>query len=192
MKLKRFIAYIIDIFIVSFIATGLSSIEVINPYYDKYLDSYEEYQEVITSEDIESKIYSSEFKEIFKNINKYGSISSIISISCYLLYFVGFQKWNKNQTVGKKLMKIKVVSKDSKDVKLWQYLLRSIIVYNLLFNLLIVIESFILSSSLFFTISIITSIIGYVVTDVCVLMIIIRKDNLGLHDYLSKTEVVEV
>lgn len=191
MKIKRLVAYLIDILIVGFIASSLSSISIINPYYDKYLEVYDDYQEVFESDisDLD-EIFNSDFKGMYHNLVKYSSISNIISLSCYLLYFVGFQKWNKNQTVGKKLMKIKVVG-NSETVSILSYILRSVIVYNLLFPSINIINSFILNDNLFFTSSIILSIIGSVVTYACLLMIIIRKDNLGLHDIMSKTKVVE-
>lgn len=196
MKLKRLLAYIIDILIVGFVASAISSIEVINPYYDNYIETYEKYSKEMDSlneDNVFDKIKSEEFVLDYQNVLKYGVYSSVISISCYILYFGGFQKWNKNQTVGKKLMRLKVVNKNNKDdVRLWQYILRTIIVYNLLFNSLSVVVSYMFKGNLFFTTSIITSIIGYVITYVGYIMILFRKDGCGLHDFVSGTKVVEV
>mgnify|MGYP001089200352 FL=1 len=196
MKLKRLLAYIIDILIVGFIASAISSIEVINPYYDNYIEAYEKYSKEMDSlneDNVFDKIKSEEFVLDYQNVLKYGVYSSVICITCYILYFGGFQKWNKNQTVGKKLMRLKVVNKNNKDdVRLWQYILRTIIVYNLLFNSLSVVVSYMFKGNLFFTTSIITSIIGYVITYVGYIMILFRKDGCGLHDFVSGTKVVEV
>lgn len=196
MKLKRLLAYVIDILLVGFIASAISSIEVINPYYDNYIEAYEKYSKEMDSlneDNVFDKIKSEEFVLDYQNVLKYGVYSSVISISCYILYFGGFQKWNKNQTVGKKLMRLKVVNKNNKDdVRLWQYILRTIIVYNLLFNSLSVVVSYMFKGNLFFTTSIITSIIGYVITYVGYIMILFRKDGCGLHDFVSGTKVVEV
>lgn len=196
MKLKRLLAYVIDILLVGFIASAISSIEVINPYYDNYIEAYEKYSKEMDSlneDNVFDKIKSEEFVLDYQNVLKYGVYSSVISIICYILYFGGFQKWNKNQTVGKKLMRLKVVNKNNKDdVRLWQYILRTIIVYNLLFNSLSVVVSYMFKGNLFFTTSIITSIIGYVITYVGYIMILFRKDGCGLHDFVSGTKVVEV
>lgn len=196
MKLKRLLAYVIDILLVGFIASAISSIEVINPFYDNYIEAYEKYSKELDSlneDNVFDKIKSEEFVLDYQNVLKYGVYSSVISITCYILYFGGFQKWNKNQTVGKKLMRLKVVNKNNKDdVRMWQYILRTIIVYNLLFNSLSVVVSYVFKDDLFFTISIITSIIGYVITYVGYIMILFRKDGCGLHDLVSGTKVVEV
>lgn len=196
MKLKRLLAYIIDILIVGFVASALANIDILNPYLDNYLESYEKYSKEMDSlneDNVFDKIKSEEFVLDYQNVLKYGVYSSVISITCYILYFGGFQKWNKNQTVGKKLMRLKVVNKNNKDdVRLWQYILRTIIVYNLLFNSLSVVVSYMFKGNLFFTTSIITSIIGYVITYVGYIMILFRKDGCGLHDFVSGTKVVEV
>ena len=196
MKLKRLLAYIIDILIVGFIASAISSIEVINPYYDNYIEAYEKYSKEMDSlneDNVFDKIKSEEFVLDYQNVLKYGVYSSVICITCYILYFGGFQKWNKNQTVGKKLMRLKVVNKNNKDdVKVWQYLIRTLIVYNLFFSGLNVCLALCFNTKLFFTLSLIVSIIGYVITYFGYGMILFRKDGKGLHDLISGTEVMEV
>ena len=135
MKLKRLLAYFIDFLIVGFVASALANIDILNPYLDNYLESYESFNETlnnINEENVMDMFYSAEFVSQYQNTLKYSVYSTGISLVCYLLYFVGFQKWNKNQTVGKKLMNLKVVNKNKKDdVKVWQYLIRTLIVYNL-------------------------------------------------------------
>lgn len=196
MKLKRLLAYIIDILIVGFVASALANIDILNPYLDNYLESYESFNETlknINEENVMDMFYSDEFVNQYQNTLKYSVYSTGISFVCYLLYFVGFQKWNKNQTVGKKLMNLKVVNKNKKDdVKVWQYLVRTLIVYNLFFSSLNVCLALCFNTKLFFTLSIIISIIGYVITYLGYGMILFRKDGKGLHDLISGTEVMEV
>ena len=45
-KIKRFIAFIIDIFIVSIISEALSNVDFINIYKDQYIETYGKYQEI--------------------------------------------------------------------------------------------------------------------------------------------------
>lgn len=196
MKLKRLLAYIIDILIVGFVASALANIDILNPYLDNYLESYESFNETlknINEENVMDMFYSADFVNQYQNTLKYSVYSTGISLVCYLLYFVGFQKWNKNQTVGKKLMNLKVVNKNKKDdVKVWQYLIRTLIVYNLFFSGLNVCLALCFNTKLFFTLSLIVSIIGYVITYFGYGMILFRKDGKGLHDLISGTEVMEV
>lgn len=196
MKIKRLFAYLIDIMIVGFVASALANIDVINPYINEYMESYEKFSEKLSSingENANEVISSDAFILQYKSTLKYSIYSTGISFVCYILYFVGFQKWNKNQTVGKKLMKLKIINKDSSDnINVWQYLIRTLILYNLIFGSINVCLSLWLNNKLFFTMSMIVSIIGYVITYLCYAMILFRKDGKGLHDLISKTEVVEV
>ncbi len=196
MKIKRLFAYLIDIMIVGFVASALANIDVINPYINEYMESYEKFSEKLSSingENANEVISSDAFILQYKSTLKYSIYSTGISFVCYILYFVGFQKWNKNQTVGKKLMKLKIINKDSSDnINVWQYLVRTLILYNLIFGSINVCLSLWLNNKLFFTMSMIVSIIGYVITYLCYAMILFRKDGKGLHDLISKTEVVEV
>lgn len=196
MKIKRLFAYLIDIMIVGFVASALANIDVINPYINEYMESYEKFSEKLSSingENADEVISSDAFILQYKSTLKYSIYSTGISFVCYILYFVGFQKWNKNQTVGKKLMKLKIINKDSSDnINVWQYLVRTLILYNLIFGSINVCLSLWLNNKLFFTMSMIVSIIGYVITYLCYAMILFRKDGKGLHDLISKTEVVEV
>ena len=195
MKIKRLFAYLIDIMIVGFVASALANIDVINPYINEYMESYEKFSEKLSSingENANEVISSDAFILQYKSTLKYSIYSTGISFVCYILYFVGFQKWNKNQTVGKKLMKLKIINKDNSDnVNVWQYLVRTLILYNLIFGSINVCLSLWLNNKLFFTMSMIVSIIGYVITYLCYAMILFRKDGNGLHDLISKTEVVE-
>ena len=195
MKIKRLFAYLIDIMIVGFVASALANIDVINPYINEYMESYEKFSEKLSSnngENANEVISSDDFILQYKSTLKYSIYSTGISFVCYILYFVGFQKWNKNQTVGKKLMKLKIINKDSSDnVNVWQYLIRTFVLYNLIFGSINVCISLWLNNKLFFTMSMMVSIIGYVITYLCYAMILFRKDGKGLHDLISKTEVVE-
>lgn len=196
MKIKRLFAYLIDIMLVGFVASALANIDVINPYINEYMESYEKFSEKLSSingENANEVISSDDFILQYKITLKYSIYSTCISVVCYVLYFVGFQKWNKNQTVGKKIMKLKIINSDSSNnVKAWQYLVRTIILYNLFFGSINVCLSLWLNTKLFFTMSMIVSIMGYVITYLCYAMILFRKDGKGLHDLISKTEVVEV
>lgn len=196
MKIKRLFAYLIDIMIVGFVASALANIDVINPYINEYMESYEKFSEKLSSingENANEVISSDAFILQYKSTLKYSIYSTGISFVCYILYFVGFQKWNKNQTVGKKIMKLKIINKDNSDnVNVWQYLIRTFVLYNLIFGSINVCLSLWLNNKLFFTMSMIVSIIGYVITYLCYAMILFRKDGKGLHDLISKTEVVEV
>lgn len=64
MKLKRLLAYVIDILIVGFVASALANIDILNPYLDNYIEAYEKYSKEMDSlneDNVFDKIKSEEF-----------------------------------------------------------------------------------------------------------------------------------
>ena len=195
MKYKRIGAYLIDYFFISILVIMFSQIKVINPFYDKYLDNYEKYQEVMDNTDVDNigDIYKNQdYLVSYQNVIKYGSFVSVMSMLCYLLYFVGFQKWNKDQSLGKKIFGLKVVDKNEKSPSVWRYILRTMLLYNLFVTILIIVLAFILGSKAFLISSIVINIIGYIFLYSNFLVFIFRKDNQAVHDIIVGTKVVEV
>ena len=193
-KLQRLGAYIIDYIFILLLITFLGQIRFLNPTFDEYYKTYDESMEMINNtneEDIFKLLESGEYSLANYNLAKYSVSISIISIIVYLGYFVGFQKWNKNQTLGKKLFNIEVASIENTDVKWWQILLREIIIYNLIAEILYVILILFLNVNSYFMISNIILAISYLIFLINVILILFRKDGRGLHDLLAKTIVVE-
>lgn len=194
MKWKRLGAYLIDYTFVILLATLIAQIHVINPYYDNYQAAYEKYEEVISDVNVNnslSYIKSSEYASSYHDVIKYGSVISSISIVCTLLYFVGFQKWNKGQTLGKKMFGLKLVNDEGENPSLLAYILRTVIIYNVLINMLIIILAFLCNGLVFVILSIILNFVGNILVYGSAACIFLRKDNKGLHDIIAKTNVVE-
>lgn len=193
-KLQRLGAYIIDYIFILLLITLLGQIRFLNPTFDEYYKTYDESMEMINNtneEDIFKLLESEEYSLANYNLAKYSVSISIISIIVYLGYFVGFQKWNKNQTLGKKLFNIEVASIENTDVKWWQILFREIIIYNLIAEILYVILILFLNVNSYFMISNIILAISSLISLINVILILFRKDGRGLHDLLAKTIVVE-
>lgn len=171
----------------------LSQIRFLNPTYDLYMENYDKYLEImdnINDDNILDVVNDSEYQEVNYNLSKYSVSVSITSIILYLTYFVGFQKWNKNQTLGKKLFNISVKNKKDDSSPSWgQMFLRTIILYNILFEIFLIISLYIFNASSYMIISNIITILAAIVFYVNVFFIIFRKDNAGIHDLIAKTKV---
>ena len=133
-KFRRISAYLIDYLFIFLIITMLSQIRVLNPTYDEYYEAYDRYMEIYDDLSVDNAleiVESAEYQEVNYDLSRYSVSISIISLVVYLVYFVGFQKWNKNQTLGKKMFNIEVVSNDGKSASWLQILLREVIIYNI-------------------------------------------------------------
>lgn len=190
---RRICAYAIDYIFIILLSTMVSGIRFLNPSYDNYVSAYDEYAtmyEKIADGDLEL-VNSNEFKDIYYNLDKYSVSVSISTIVIYLLYFVGFQKWNHNQTLGKKAFNIAVTSKNEK-VTVWQMLLRSIIIYNIIFEVLSLLSLWIFDANTYLYIDMALTFIAGIFFYINGGIVIFSKKHLGIHDIICKTEVKEV
>lgn len=242
--LKRIGAYLIDIILVSLVATLLTS----NPYinkdykkykevYDEYNDKYEDYSEYYAeleesyeddkiskkeynklldfdkkyTKDLskyyeDKKIVEDEYNQIVENLNtnysnieinysykllKYSIVPTIVSIMCILLYFVVMQFYFSGQTLGKKIMKLRVVSNNDKKLNILNFLVRSLIVNEVFINILNIFFLLVLSKNNYLVYNQIIYVVTYILEMVIMFMIVFDKNNRGLHDYISNTKVIE-
>lgn len=193
-KYKRLVAYIIDFFIITLFMSLVSNSGILNKAFYQYNDAVERlnglYKEVLELDEIDEKV--NDMKTIVYDINSFGSLYFSLEVIVMIGYFVIFQYFNKGQTLGKKLMKIKIVSKDDKELSLGNLLLRSMILYSLIVTILNMILIQISSVNTFYNLYTILGFINIIVTYATYFMIIFRKDEKGLHDIIAGSKVVEI
>lgn len=187
---KRLGAFIIDyfivIFIISIITMGFSS-SATNDISKKASELVSDYQnEKITAEE-----YTEEYSKLSYELQKSNVNMNIVSITLYVGYFIIFATLNKGQTLGKKLFRIKVVNNDNKDVNVWNMLIRSLLIYNLMSTIFSVIFINFLSVDVFTNIYMIIGYIEYFIMIVSFFMVTYKKDGRGLHDIIAGTNVIE-
>lgn len=186
---KRLMAFMIDMLIVSLIVslvlTGKDTsinekrsrelMKVINDY---------------SSEKITMDEYLDKYSGILYEINEDNYNENVVYLIVSIGYFLVFQYLNKGATIGKSLMKIRIVAKKKKTVSLWQLLIRVSLVNEILAMVLLLL--------LVKTSSGIPFLIGYglvslarnIIVVVCGIVMFIRKDNKGIHDIISDSEVI--
>ena len=193
-KVKRIGAYIIDYLFVFLLITMLSQIRVLNPSYEEYAESYVRYEEIMDDLTVDNAVEiakSKEYMQVNYDLSKYSVSISIISLVVYLAYFVGFQKWNNNQTLGKKLFNIQVVGNENKKVGWLQLLWREVVLYKLIWEVLAIVSIWVFNyEGYMYASSLLTFIAGAIIW-VNIFFVVIRNDSRGIHDLLAKTKVVE-
>ena len=188
---QRIIAYIVDIFIISIICFALTAGI---PESKKYKDAQKESDALIDNY-MDKKINESEYiDKLYETkyiMGKETIANSLIAIVISFAYFAGFAYYNKGQTFGKKLLHIKVVSKDGKEANYLQMMYRAMIHNGCLFSIISVIFLlFIKSNQYLYTVGIVEFIQSFIM--ICsIIMIICRQDKRGLHDFICGTKVVE-
>lgn len=192
---KRLLAYIIDIVIVTIIVSVISLIPKVGSstksyqeYTDKINNIYENYQ----NKEITDEEYNNSLIDLTYKMDKESITYTITSFTCLTLYFVVFQYLNKGQTIGKKLLKIKIEPNDNNKLTIFSYLIRSLIINNLFATFINIICVFLLSKNIYYTVSNGISNIGSIMLYASIMCAILRPDGRTLHDVLSKSKVIDI
>ncbi|MBE6140963.1 MAG: RDD family protein [Firmicutes bacterium] len=194
-SIKIVASYIIDIFIIALFLSLITNNKYINPYKNQYYENYERYQDVLElheDEKITEKEFNHQIQEINYNLSKYNIYYSVIQILTIIIYLGIFPYYYNGQTFGKKWLNLKIVHKEKKEVKLWQYIIRMIILNNIIFKILIISGIFLLNISSFYWYSTTFSLIQSSIEVIIFMMIVLRKDARGIHDFIAKTKVITI
>lgn len=197
MKIKRFTAYIIDIILVYFVANAIFII-CFNNDYKKFQKSTDEYVETLkkTMSNTKEKQNAEELIAQTNKINydylKSGQTQTIIVLTIEIIYFVFMQYFNKGQTIGKKLMKIRIKQQEGKKLDASQFVLREAVLFVLPVQIIDVICLLTTKMNTYLTINSVTSNINSLVTITIIAFVLFRKDERGLHEIVSKTEMEQL
>ena len=189
---KRIVAYVLDIMLVTIISTMLTYFLPENKEYNKSLDKYSSLLNNVTNEELTEEEFLKETNDIIYDINMNSVTINIVTTVLTISYFVVFTYFMNGQTLGKKLMNLKIVSTSKKKLTMNNYLVRGLLINTILMNVLEVIFILGLNKQTYLKANdIITYIFGiiYIITFG---MILFREDKRGLHDYLAGTKVISV
>lgn len=188
----RVLACLIDITIVSLVLYLILAILPQNENYSKYLEEYQVVQTQYAEQKISAEEYINKSADVVYDVDRNNVMPMIIECCLLLCYFGIFQYYNNGQTIGKKLMKIKVVSSDGEKVSMNQLVIRSLIIQSILAEMIIIQLVLFIGRDYYFYGTNIVQIIQMVITVVSVFMILYSKSGKGLHDRLAKTDVVMI
>lgn len=171
--IKRIIAYGID----WYLGSVLSSLPLILLYMSLHKDA----------------VYIPQQLSIFKGY--YQVIAGVLSLSVAFVYYVVLPIIWKGQTVGKKLLGLKIVNDNYQEVNVKQLIIRQVIMIflvegsiytcsNMLHQLVNVLTGYNIAS--------IWNKVGLVITILSGILVIVLKSKKSLHDIVSHTLVVDI
>ena len=199
--IERFLAFFIDTLIISF-ACSIIAVPFVNT---NHLAELQDEQEKISREITELSTSTKDIKELItkmKNkMQELGELSfeisrtegavSLIIIIAELLYFVVYQLIRDGQTLGKKLLKIRVKSTIDDKLTSNQLLFRSLIINSILFNIIEFAFMVFSNKYVYWPSIVIFNFVQNLILMICGLMVMFRQDGRGLHDVICKTEVIK-
>lgn len=186
---KRVAAYFIDAMIVSMIVSIIST-GFTSEKYENSVKEYESLTEKYVAQEITSEEYLQEYGELIYDMQKSSVVVLTASLVVTIAYFVVFQYLNKGQTLGKKLLKIKVKEK-GENPSLKSIIIRTVMINNIFSGLLYIILLYILNKKTYYLGYSIVYVIETLFIITSIMFVLYRKDKQGLHDMIAKTEVIE-
>lgn len=188
---KRLLAYVIDAFVLS---TIFSIITIWIPTSSKYEDALNKGNELIdnyTNDKIDEGEFFSDYFEVLHTISKEEAPKTLINIVLFIAYFGTFAYYYNGQTLGKKILNIKVVSNDGKKPGHLTFIGRALIANGILINIITLILLFVVKSNsyLYFIVSI--DILGDLLMLISFILIAVTKNKKAIHDYIFKTQVID-
>ena len=187
---ERLGAYFIDMLAVSFIFSiiclGLGNNTSNTEKEMRELDDKLIKEEITTDE------YYDKYSKLLYDYQKENVLQSGISVALTIAYYVVFQYMNKGQSIGKKLLKLQVVDKDTnKPISILKGLLRSFIILSILSGTLLIIFLYIFNSKNYIMSYSTVLILEAIFTLTSMMFVLYRKDRRGLHDMMSNTIVIK-
>lgn len=188
---QRFVAFMIDLILVSFITSLVTAIIPTNSSIDKLYDQQVKIVENYTAGKITMQEYVNQLVDINYDIAKQTGIITLVSIAISLLYYVLYVYKNDGQSIGKKIMKIKIQKKDKdKELTMNDLLFRTMILQGTLVSIIGFCTILFLDKDTYLATNSLLNLIQYSILIISFFLIAFTKERQGLHDMVAKTEVV--
>ena len=188
---QRFVAFMIDLILVSVFTSLVTAIIPTNSSIDKLYNQQVKIVENYTSGKIAMQEYVNQLVDINYDIAKQTGIITLVSIAISLLYYVLYVYKNDGQSIGKKIMRIKIKKKDKdKELTMNDLLFRTMILQGTLVSIIGFCTILFLDKDTYLATNSLLNLIQYSILIISFFLVAFTKEKQGLHDMVAKTEVV--
>lgn len=187
---ERLGSYVLDMIIVSFIFSIISL--GFGSYTTKTEKQIEELETKLLEKTVTPEEYLAEYQDLLYDYQKENILELSISLALTIAYYVVFQYMNKGQTLGKKMLGIRVVDKNTKKpISIIKGLLRSLLIMSILSGILNILFIYILNKNIYFEVYSSVLLIETAFILVTTILVLYKKDGRGLHDIMANTIVIK-
>lgn len=189
---KRLGAYIIDLLVVALLASAIASVFTDTSKSSAVLDKMKDIIEKYNAKEISIEEYQLEYRDLSYDYAVDSSNVTVIMLVVTIVYYVIMSYFCHGITLGKYLMKIRIVGANNQKLSIFNYLLRSLIVNNILSSIASIITINTLAKKDYFVVDEKVSGVFSLLLIVTLIMLMYRKDGRGLHDIIGNTKVVNI
>jgi len=201
MFFNRLCAYSIDMLLITFLMFFISGTYKLNPYLYDHEDAYKKYEKVYNSIDMskgDSEELLNKMKEPLYDMEHTNIYVYIWYIVITVFYFGIFQRLTGGQTLGKKLCRLKVVSKDDKEANLFRLLLHSIFVGSSFYEgftfitIIKLLTVLLLSKEVFVNTYFVVALLSFILEMAYYVTAITHKDGNYLNDIIAGVKTISL
>lgn len=190
--LQRAVAFFIDAIILTFCVSMIAGFFVNTTAIDKINTQLQDLIINLENSEISYVSYVKEVAVLGLQSQKLNGMTTLITILFEILYFVVYPIYNSGQTIGKKLLNIKIVSKNG-ELTMNQMIGRGLLVNSILLNMiLITVVTFVNDPMHYLYINGSFELLQYMFYFITILMVMFRKDHVSLHDVITNTRVIKL
>lgn len=201
---KRILAFILDLILVGLLSM-LIQVSPLNPNATAKEEHEISYQEFMEGWNKRAEGVEDGTEEAIKLVNEYKDFANdyiydgcklsiyeeIYTIIITCIYFGIIPLFMEGATLGKKIMKLRVVKKDGEKIGYVRLLLRTIVLFGLPFNIICLIGLAALNKHTFMSLYMVSSMLSYALEFAIIITTLLKEDKRGLHDLIAGTLVEE-
>ena len=189
---RRIEAFLLDILIFAIALEMLSLVFPTNNNVVKLNKEFNTITDNYLNGDLEYSKFIHEAGNIEYLVDREQIFYNVMNVILVIIFFVFIPFLNNGSTLGKKVMKLKIVDKEGNKPSMNILIIRSLIFNSLGYLLITLAAIFIVKDYNYFILTIILSIIELLLVIISIFMILYRSDKRGVHDFIAGTKVVKI
>ena len=189
---RRVEAFLLDVLIFAIALEMLSLVFPTNNNVNKLNKEFNTITDNYLNGDLEYSKFIHEAGNIEYLVDREQIFYNVMNVILVIIFFVFIPFLNNGSTLGKKVMKLKIVDKEGNKPSMNILIIRSLIFNSLGYLLITLAAIFIVKDYNYFILTIILSIIELLLVIISIFMILYRSDKRGVHDFIAGTKVVKI
>ena len=190
--LKRTVAYLIDLLIITILSSILITVFTDTTTYEKEEKKVLELAEKLTTGEITREEYLEKFDSANYDLTRASVKITAASIAMSVVYYVVLCYFCKGITLGKFMLKLRIVSNNGKKLNILNFLSRSLITNLILSNVVTIVLIKLLSKEQYISVYTYVQNAFSLIMVTSFLFIMYRKDDRGIGDFMANTKVVSI